>query len=218
MKAAARSNGNGLIAGTIIAPAKAAQNGKLALPTFFREPALDLWKQGDAKVMADIEALNKFCEAAMHEAIAEAQKGIKARRRPFGAVIVAPSGEVIGRGHNTMNRKATSGKYAEENAFESALSALGKRGRKAKDLEGCALACTCEPTLQDMWRAHQLKISLVVFGATADDALRAGFIKPEAPPYIASEIFENIARKGWVLRDECATMMHGWKEKRKGRK
>lgn len=75
----------------------------------------------------------------MLEALSEAEKAAAAGEVPVGAVIVR-NGEIIGRGHNTIESSCDPTAHAEITAIRQAASALG-----GWRLTGCSMYVTVEP-------------------------------------------------------------------------
>ena len=75
----------------------------------------------------------------MLEALSEAEKAAAAGEVPVGAVIVR-NGEIIGRGHNTIESSCDPTAHAEITAIRHAASALG-----GWRLTGCSMYVTVEP-------------------------------------------------------------------------
>ena len=76
----------------------------------------------------------------MRLALAEARRAAELGEVPIGAVVVSPSGAVLGRGHNLTERLADVTAHAEMQAITAAAATLG-----GKYLEGCTLYVTVEP-------------------------------------------------------------------------
>lgn len=79
----------------------------------------------------------------MKMAIKEAREAYRSGTYPIGAVIVNPSGEVIGRGRNQIYSKGDYTSHAEVEAIRSA----GGRLMKGGNLSNCTLYTTMEPCL-----------------------------------------------------------------------
>lgn len=135
----------------------------------------------------------------MAEAIAQARKGIASGQSPFGAVIVKNE-EIIGRAHNEVWLRTDPSAHAEIVAIQRAAGAI-----RNIDLTGCEMYTTCEPCPMCASAAHWARVSRVYYGATIEDAAKAGFNELTLP---ASEVY-RIGRSGVVLvgevgRRECA--------------
>ena len=104
----------------------------------------------------------------MEEAIKEVKTNArKEEGGPFGAVIVK-DGKIIGRGHNTVLKEDATC-HAEINAIRDASKKIGW------NLEGCTIYSTVEPCPMCFSAIHWAKIERIVYGATIEDAKKAGF-------------------------------------------
>jgi tRNA(Arg) A34 adenosine deaminase TadA len=88
---------------------------------------------------------------------------------PFGAVIVR-DGRIIAEGVNTVTVANDPTAHAEVNAIRAAAKALG-----AFTLAGCRLYSSCQPCPMCLSAAYWARMDAVFYGATAEDAARAGF-------------------------------------------
>ncbi|WP_104117698.1 nucleoside deaminase [Arthrobacter sp. B1805] len=79
---------------------------------------------------------------------------------PIGAVVVGPSGEVLGTGWNQREELGDPTAHAEVQAIRAAAGRLG-----AWRLEGCALVVTLEPCAMCAGASVLARIPRVVFGA-----------------------------------------------------
>lgn len=106
----------------------------------------------------------------MERAIEEAEKGIlKGDGGPFGAVVVF-EGQVIGAGHNEVLASKDPTAHAEIVAIRKASQYLNRF-----DLSDCILYTTCEPCPMCYSAIHWARIPQVIYGATREDAAKAGF-------------------------------------------
>src|SRR4051794_29768559 len=108
-------------------------------------------------------------EKFMQVAIAKTKAGIAAGQSPFGSIIVR-DGRIVAEAHNTVWRDTDPTAHAEVNAIRLASKALG-----TIDFTGCTLYTTCEPCPMCLTASHWARISRVVYGATIEDAEKAGF-------------------------------------------
>ena len=79
-------------------------------------------------------------EYYMGLAIAEAKAAADKGEIPIGAVVIAPNGRIIGRGHNLTERLNDVTAHAEMLAISAAAQTIG-----GKYLAGCTLYVTVEP-------------------------------------------------------------------------
>lgn len=100
----------------------------------------------------------------------EATKGMLADDGgPFGAVIVRDN-EVIAKAHNRVLSSKDPTAHAEINVIREASQKL-----ETFDLSGCTLYTTCMPCPMCLGAIMWARISVVYYGATAQDAANGGF-------------------------------------------
>lgn len=114
-------------------------------------------------------AFNAAFDAAMDAALAEARLAGRAGDVPIGAVVLAPSGEVIGRGHNIREAAADPTGHAEVVALRAAAATLGEWR-----LTGCTLVVTLEPCTMCAGAIVLSRVERLVFGAYDDKAGAVG--------------------------------------------
>jgi tRNA(adenine34) deaminase len=88
---------------------------------------------------------------------------------PVGAVVVDPSGAVIGHGRNTRERDGDPTGHAEVVAIREAAAATGEWR-----LEGCTLVVTLEPCTMCAGAVVAARLRRLVFGAFDDKAGAVG--------------------------------------------
>ncbi len=99
-------------------------------------------------------------EAAVRLALVEASRALPGGDVPIGAVVLDPTGEVLGRGCNRREAHADPTAHAELLALRAAAASLG-RWR----LDGCTLAVTLEPCAMCAGAAVLARVDRLVFGA-----------------------------------------------------
>jgi tRNA(adenine34) deaminase len=121
---------------------------------------------------------------------------------PIGAVVLDPSGAVIGVGANTREVDADPTGHAEILALRSAGAALGQWR-----LSGCTLAVTLEPCAMCAGAAVLARVDRIVFGAWDAKAGAAGSLwdLPRDP-----RLNHRPEVVGGVLADECGTLLREW--------
>jgi guanine deaminase len=153
--------------------------------------------------MPDAKSEGEFMKAA----IDKAKEGIAAGQSPFGAVIVR-GGAVVAATHNTVWRDTDPTAHAEVNCIRAAAAAL-----KTIGLSGCQMYSTCEPCPMCLAAIHWSKIDRVVFGATIDDAARAGFCELHVDARVLAEMGKSpLQVESGLLREECAELFDIWKK------
>ncbi len=88
---------------------------------------------------------------------------------PFGAVIIKDD-KIISQAHNEVLKSNDPTAHAEINAIRKASKKLA-----TFDLSGSTLYTTCKPCPMCLGAIFWARISTVYYGATEDDAQRAGF-------------------------------------------
>lgn len=88
---------------------------------------------------------------------------------PIGAVVLSPSGEVIGRGRNERELHGDPTAHAEIVAMREAARAVGEWR-----LEGCTLVVTLEPCTMCAGAIVNARIARLVFGASDEKAGAVG--------------------------------------------
>ncbi|WP_295127331.1 nucleoside deaminase [uncultured Chitinophaga sp.] len=98
-------------------------------------------------------------EHYMQQALKEARKAGEDGEVPIGAVVVM-NGQIIGRGHNQVERLTDCTAHAEMIALTSAFSTLG-----SKYLMDATLYVTLEPCVMCSGALYWSKIGRIVYGA-----------------------------------------------------
>jgi tRNA(Arg) A34 adenosine deaminase TadA len=137
----------------------------------------------------------------MRLALALAEKATRHGEPPFGALVVAPDGDVVADSTDRVVAEADMTWHAEVNVVRLASRALGP------DLTGCTLYTTVEPCPMCFTSAWLARVSRVVFGCTMDavDSVTLGQQRELRIP--ASEVNarsgEPIELLGGVLAEAC---------------
>lgn len=141
----------------------------------------------------------------MSLAIEEARAGIASGQSPFGAVVVRKDALVAG-GHNHVWQRTDPTAHAEVVCIQNAARVL-----KSIDFSGCVMYTTCEPCPMCASAIHWSKLDAVYYGATIDDAQKAGFTELTLP---ASEVYRiggsGVRIRGEVMARECAALFGEW--------
>ena len=112
----------------------------------------------------------------MRLALAEARRAAELGEVPIGAVVVSPSGAVLGRGHNLTERLADVTAHAEMQAITAAADHLN-----GKYLPDCTLYVTLEPCPMCAAALRWAQIGRVVYGASDPKrGYRAAYADPAA--------------------------------------
>jgi len=105
----------------------------------------------------------------MRLALDEARDALATGDVPVGAVVLDPTGEVIGRGRNTRERDADPTGHAEVVAIREAAAARGEWR-----LEDCTLVVTLEPCTMCAGAVVASRLKTLVFGAWDEKAGAVG--------------------------------------------
>ena len=100
----------------------------------------------------------------MRLAIVEAERAAEAGEVPVGAVVVK-GGQIVGRGHNQVERLGDPTAHAEMLAVSAACETLG-----TKNLTGCTLYVTLEPCPMCAGAIVLGRLTRLVYGAFDDKA------------------------------------------------
>jgi tRNA(adenine34) deaminase len=105
----------------------------------------------------------------MEQALLLAESALADDDVPVGALVVDPTGTVIGRGRNTRERDGDPTGHAEIVAIREAAAARGEWR-----LEGCTLVVTLEPCTMCAGAIVSARLERLVFGAFDDKAGAVG--------------------------------------------
>lgn len=105
----------------------------------------------------------------MRLALAEARAALATDDVPIGAVVLDPSGTVIGRGHNVREADADPTGHAEVVALRAAA-----RSRGDWRLDDCTLVVTLEPCTMCAGAVVLARVATLVFGAYDEKAGAVG--------------------------------------------
>ena len=137
--------------------------------------------------------------AAMRRALDEAREAARDGEVPVGAVVLDPSGEVIGTGRNDRERSADPTGHAEIVAMRRAAAARGEWR-----LSGCTLVVTLEPCTMCAGASVQARLDRVVYGAVDPKAGAVGSLWDVVRDRRLNHRPEVVAE---VLADECGALL-----------
>lgn len=139
----------------------------------------------------------------MERALDEARRAAASGEIPVGAVLLGPSGEVLGVGHNTREAVPDPTAHAEILALRAAARALGDR-----ILSGCTLVVTLEPCVMCAGAILAARVPRVVFGAWDEKAGAAGsvydLLRDGRLPHPVAEVVAG------VRAEECAALLEAF--------
>lgn len=135
----------------------------------------------------------------MRLALAEASIAAAMKEVPVGAVVVAPSGEVVGRGHNMPVAANDPTAHAEIQALRDAARRMGNYR-----LTGCILAATLEPCFMCAGAIVHARIGGIVFGARDP---RAGAVVSRLEGFELALHNHTPWQADGILEEECAELL-----------
>ena len=136
---------------------------------------------------------------AMRAALGEARLALVSADVPIGAVVLDPTGEVIGRGHNLRERDGDPTAHAELVAVRAAAAAIGEWR-----LTGCTLVVTLEPCTMCAGAVVLSRLDRLVFGAYDAKAGAVGSLWDVVRDRRLNHRPEVV---GGVLEDECRSLL-----------
>ena len=144
---------------------------------------------------------------AMRLALDLAAKASQQGDVPVGAIVLNPSGEVVGRGFNTREADNDPMSHAEVVALREAATANG-----SWRLDDHTLVVTLEPCTMCAGAAVQARIGRIVFGAFDEKAGAVGSIWDVIRDPRALTKVEVVSG---VLADECAVLLKDFFNKKR---
>ncbi|MFC4054491.1 tRNA adenosine(34) deaminase TadA [Actinomadura syzygii] len=149
--------------------------------------------------MAGADAVVAGLAGVMRSALGEARKALDAGEVPVGAVVLDPSGTIVGAGHNDRERGGDPTAHAEIIAMRAAAEALG-----TWRLSGCTLVVTLEPCTMCAGACVQARIDRLVYGAVDPKAGAVGSLWDVVRDRRLNHRPEVVAE---VLADECGALL-----------
>jgi len=147
-------------------------------------------------------------EFFMGKALAEAEKSLKKKEVPVGAVLVSGN-KILGRGHNEPILKNDPTAHAEITAIREAC--LKKKNYRLPD---CELYVTLEPCAMCLAALVHARVKRLVFGAQDP---KAGAVE-SMMKFPLEKTNHRIEIKGGVLADECGKILIDFFQKKRGSK
>ncbi|MCX7039019.1 MAG: nucleoside deaminase [Spirochaetes bacterium] len=145
----------------------------------------------------------------MRMALAEALGGMRANQGgPFGAVIVAPGGRVVGRAHNRVIATKDPTAHAEIEAIREASRALGKF-----DLSDCEIYASSEPCPMCLAAILWARIPRIFYGCAHEQAARAGFSDADILDAVRGEAAAQPVASEQMDEKECLIAFREWEAK-----
>jgi guanine deaminase len=145
----------------------------------------------------------------MRMALAEALGGMRANQGgPFGAVIVAPGGRVVGRAHNRVIATKDPTAHAEIEAIREASRALGRF-----DLSDCEIYASSEPCPMCLAAILWARIPRIFYGCTHEQAARAGFSDADILDAVRGAAAARPVASEQMDEKECLIALREWEAK-----
>ena len=136
----------------------------------------------------------------MAVALSEALEALATGDVPVGAIVVGPTGDVVGTGHNEREATGDPTAHAEVVALRNAAEAVG-----SWNLTDHTLVVTLEPCVMCAGAILNARIGRVVFGAWDPKAGAAGsvvdLLRDRTLPTRVDEVI------GGVLETECSVLL-----------
>lgn len=145
----------------------------------------------------------------MRLALGEAEQALSTGDVPVGAVVLGPSGNVLGRGRNQREAVGDPTAHAEIVALRAAAAERG-----TWRLDGCTLVVTLEPCAMCAGALGQARVDRLVYGAADPKAGAAGSVWDLVRDRRMNHRSEVI---GGVLADECAELLRLFFAAQRGR-
>ena len=138
----------------------------------------------------------------MRAALAEAALAAESGDVPIGAVVLSPTGDVIGAGHNVRERDGDPTGHAEVVALRAAAASVGEWR-----LTGCTLVVTLEPCTMCAGAVVLARLERLVFGAFDPKAGAVGSLWDVVRDRRLNHRPEVVAG---VRADECAALLRSF--------
>jgi tRNA(adenine34) deaminase len=135
----------------------------------------------------------------MRLALAEARAALATSDVPIGAVVLAPDGEVVGRGRNEREARADPTAHAEVVALREAAARRGEWR-----LSGCTLVVTLEPCTMCAGAIGLSRVDRLVFGAYDEKAGAVGSLWDVVRDRRLNHRPEVVSG---ILEDECRAIL-----------
>ena len=138
-------------------------------------------------------------DAAMRAALDQARLAVGSGDVPIGAVVLDPTGAILGRGHNVRERDGDPTGHAELVAVREAARAMG-----GWRLSGCTLVVTLEPCTMCAGAIVLSRLDRLVFGAFDPKAGAVGSLWDVVRDRRLNHRPEVVSG---VLADDCSALL-----------
>src|SRR3954468_8846882 len=123
---------------------------------------------------------------------------------PFGALVVR-NGKVVAEGVNLVTATKDPTAHGEVTAIRNACKELN-----TFSLAGCELYSSCEPCPMCLAASHWARLDAVFFGASAEDAAKAGFDDEFLYGEFRKDPAVRTLPEAQFLRDEALSSFAAW--------
>ena len=138
----------------------------------------------------------------IHEALAEAEKAARQEEVPVGALVVAPSGDIIARAHNQPISLNDPTAHAEILALRQAAEKISNYR-----LPDHVLYVTLEPCAMCVGAMVQARLAKVVYGASDP---KAGAIESVYQIGIDGQLNHRLQAQGGILAEESRALLQAF--------
>ncbi|MDV6319857.1 tRNA adenosine(34) deaminase TadA [Chromohalobacter sp. HP20-39] len=135
----------------------------------------------------------------MHRALDQARMGLEAGEVPVGAVVVEPSGEIVGAGFNAPVSCHDPSGHAEVRALRDAAAHLGNYR-----LDSCILFVTLEPCMMCAGAIIHARVGRVVYGAAEP---KSGMVESRANLFAQPWFNHRVEVEGGVLASRATQLL-----------
>ncbi|MDL2207566.1 tRNA adenosine(34) deaminase TadA [Desulfovibrio sp. OttesenSCG-928-M16] len=146
-------------------------------------------------------------EAAMTQALEEAERAASRGEVPVGALLLSGHGQVLARCGNEVEERRDPTAHAEILALRRAAEKAGNQR-----LEGAFLIVTLEPCAMCAAAAVHARIAGLVYGA---DDERAGAVQSRLDLLDHSFHNHKVWHMGGILAEDCATLLRNFFDRRR---
>lgn len=138
----------------------------------------------------------------MHRALDQARMGLEAGEVPVGAVVVEPSGEIVGASYNAPVSCHDPSGHAEVRALRDAAAHLGNYR-----LDSCTLFVTLEPCMMCAGAIIHARVARVVYGAAEP---KSGMVESRANLFAQPWFNHRVQVEGGLLATRATRLLQAF--------
>ncbi|GAB3354251.1 MULTISPECIES: tRNA adenosine(34) deaminase TadA [Chromohalobacter] len=138
----------------------------------------------------------------MHRALDQARMGLEAGEVPVGAVVVEPSGEIVGASFNAPVSCHDPSGHAEVRALRDAATHLGNYR-----LDSCTLFVTLEPCMMCAGAIIHARVARVVYGAAEP---KSGMVESRANLFAQPWFNHRVQVEGGLLATRATRLLQAF--------